>query len=632
MTRHAHVLESARGPILESLEPRLLLSAATESWTRAAARQYEPSDAYPTLISGDMGKWVVDDTVSSFPECGPTQNYAEISGGVLELHAAESDPQYGCADNIWVTLFQGFTGIPLNGAQAIPFDQQTEISFEVGGELDDPEELWFSSLGYSSVSISLETKSGIMLDYIFDRHEDRRENSAYEHHGIGQKREIFLDPLGGSYTRDLWADMSTIPAFVDGPPSASDLLIHSITFEVSDTGWGSLDNLYIGAPTLLDLVGELVGANIPAAVVSGDGTQISLPVSVTNMGNVPLDRNQAIDLSVVARPVGGGPDTLVGVIENQSVTGLKPGAAKKFTCKVALPAGLAAGQYRLAVLVDSGDDVDESDESNNEVLSDSLDVELGEIDLTGEIGDVTLARTFVAGGVARGSAKVTIRNDGNVPIPGDPAPTAIVVLTPVSGGQEIEIGSSTISGAALLPGGSVVVTVSLTVPAGISAGQYGLSARLDPADAASESEETNNTLLHADTWTVINPPGDLVLTSSTIPAQIHGEKRFYVNDVVRNYGGDLGASTKLRYYLSLDKTLDSSDHDLGSRTVPALAAMASSSGSTQLSTWNMINPFDFPIPYYILTVVDAYDSVYEGPSGEANNVKAYAVKFMPPDR
>ncbi|HSW00003.1 MAG TPA: CARDB domain-containing protein, partial [Sedimentisphaerales bacterium] len=339
-------------------------------------------------------------------------------------------------------------------------------------------------------------------------------------------------------------------------------------------------------------------------------------VAVTNMGNVPLSGNQTIDLSVVARPVGGGPDEPLYTLTKQSVSNLKPGASKNFTCKVVLPAGLPTGNYRLVVLVDSGGRVAESDESNNEVVSDPLAVELGEIDLTGAFGEVKLPTSFVTDRVIQSTARITVRNEGNVPVPSQPAPTVRVVLTRVGGGPEVEIGLATISGTALLPGKSGTLNVSLTVPAWIAQGQYRLSAILDSKDVATESNEANNVLLHASTWDVLYPPPKLVMTSNNVPKKIYSDDIFHVSDTIRNNGGSSSSSTQLTYYLSKNKTLDSGDHMLGSRTVPPLAHGASNTGSTRLSTRSMINPFDTPIPYYILIQL-------------GTSVTAYSTQFMP---
>ncbi len=1135
-------------PVLESLEPRVLLSAAMETWSKAGAGPYIPSDSKLVAVSGDLGKWLIEDTVSSFPECGPTGNYAQVVGGALRLHADESDPNFGCADNIWAVLFKGADNIPINGSKAIPFDAQSTVSFDVEGKLDDPEQGWSSGIYYDSIRLSLETKSGLALDYVFDRHPDRTANSAHEHHGLDHWREVFLDLAGGSYERNLFADFSTIPDFSADNPSANDLLIHSIDFEVVDTGWGAIDNVRIGIPLALDapdLVGELAGVSlptslisgvggsgkltvkvdnagfaavprsrrvdlhavarprdggpdvdlgtapnqslsnlapgrsktvsvnvqvpasladgdydilvfldsqddlvesdesnntvslptagftvsspfhdlvgtlvdpkIPATMVSGDGTRISLPVNVRNVGNVPLARSQKIDLSIVARPVGGGTDIPVATITDQSVSALRPGADKKITCKTALPAGIPTGQYRLVVevdcndavaesdesnneavsatfqpelgeidltgsfakaslpsaivqgvgasgkvqvvignegnvsvakgqkidiqlvlrpddggadvhlataagasisglkpgksksatlsaaiaaatpagnyhlvaivdsdddvanepdddnneivgppviiapphrdlagslakpkipavvisgdgtqislpvnvknhgnkalarnqkidltvvarpvgggpdvptatitgqsvsnlkpdgskkfnikvtlpagiptgtydlvvLIDSGDDVAESNELNNEVVSPPLRVELGQIDLTGafsgmalpsaivegvaasgkvrvivtndgnvpvakgqqidvalvlrpdnggpdvviagasgasvsnlgpgrskpitmaavisdtasvgdyrlvaivdstdevenerhednnqvvggpirvaepfvdlagEIVDVTLPTSFVAGtNAGRGVAKVTVANIGNIAIPGTPAPLAKVVFTPAGGGQTIELGSATISKASLQPGGSSTVSISLAAPATVPTGEYHLSVILDDGDVVAESDESNNSLAHEGTWIATAPPADLILASSTVSAKIYGDKIFYVTDTVRNSGGATDRSSRLSYYLSRDGKLDDDDHDLGSRTVPALAGGASSTQSTRLSTRGMINPFDFALSYRIIVVVDDYNQVDEGSSGESNNEKVYSTKFM----
>ena len=94
-----------------------------------------------------------------------------------------------------------------------------------------------------------------------------------------------------------------------------------------------------------------------------------------------------------------------------------------------------------------------------------------------------------------------------------------------------------------------------------------------------------------------------------------------VTDAVQNKGGgDAGPSTT-RFYLSSDLFLDAGDAELASgRTVPALAAGATSSGSTVITI-----PADTASGYHYLFAVADADRVV-GESQENNNTAARAIQ------
>ena len=140
----------------------------------------------------------------------------------------------------------------------------------------------------------------------------------------------------------------------------------------------------IASQAFVDLTVELgSNLNLPAdQTVSGNGTNIKLPVKITNLGNVKLDSGQKILVTVHARPVGtnGSDDVLLQINKKDSqeisVSSLKnSGGVKKFTLSnVTLPADLLEDEYQLIVTVDSSNVVAESNEVNNQVPSDSVNI------------------------------------------------------------------------------------------------------------------------------------------------------------------------------------------------------------------------------------------------------------------
>ena len=137
------------------------------------------------------------------------------------------------ADNVWVNLFE-IPPLGLNIGFSVSLTSGTVISFEEAGSLSNPQ----TGSPYcvqppcgDTVSLTLEDSRGNMLAYIFQRAPDAVPNEVRSFY-----REVFLDPNGGIYFRDLFADFSTIPNF--SPIGAE---IRTVAFEVDEHGSATID-------------------------------------------------------------------------------------------------------------------------------------------------------------------------------------------------------------------------------------------------------------------------------------------------------------------------------------------------------------------------------------------------------
>ena len=134
-----------------------------------------------------------------------------------------------------------------------------------------------------------------------------------------------------------------------------------------------------------------------------------------------------------------------------------------------------------------------------------------------------------------------------------------------------------------------------------------------------ETQEANNT---ASASTQIG--GDLVVSSLTVPATSGAGATIVVSDTTKNQGAGAVAASVTRFYLSSNSLLDVSDTLLpGSRSVPNLAAGASSSGSTTLVLPSTLTTGN----YYVIAKADADNAVVE--SQEANNTFARSIAVGP---
>jgi len=212
-----------------------------ESWEIAAAGRYEPLKA--RFINADEGAWLLEDGVSQFRECGPTPQKAEVlkldDGQALLLTSADSNST--CSDVVSVSLVEA--GL-VNPGFALPIDVNTVLSFYEVGQLDQPG-LHGSGQDclvppcFDNVSLLLTDNKGNVLAYVLQRSPDAVANTSNVNFR-GTYGEIFLDPTGIFYQRDLLSDFRTIPAF-----DPVDAQVRSIEFRVDEHGSAMIDDVTI---------------------------------------------------------------------------------------------------------------------------------------------------------------------------------------------------------------------------------------------------------------------------------------------------------------------------------------------------------------------------------------------------
>jgi subtilase family serine protease len=120
-------------------------------------------------------------------------------------------------------------------------------------------------------------------------------------------------------------------------------------------------------------------------------------------------------------------------------------------------------------------------------------------------------------------------------------------------------------------------------------------------------------------------PPDLVVTQLTNPAIAGAGLGVTVTDTTRNQAAGQAGPSATGFYLSINTTIDAADTRLGSRAVPALAGVTSSSESTVLQL-----PAGMPTgAYYLLAKADADAAVPE--SVETNNTRMGSLVRVGPD-
>jgi subtilisin family serine protease len=287
---------------------------------------------------------------------------------------------------------------------------------------------------------------------------------------------------------------------------------------------------------------------------------------------------------------------------------LAAGATSAGSTSVTLPTSVAPGTYYIIAKADADNIAVETDEANN-----------------------TTARMIQIGGDLVVSALT-------VPTKGGVGATIVVTDTTANSGAAAIVESATrfylsrdtilnasdtlLSGARAVPalaaGTGSTGSTTLTLPTTISAGIYYVIAKADGDNVVAEAQEANNTSVRSIT---IGP--DLTVGSFTVPFTIAAGATVLATDTVQNSGGDPAGPSTTRFYLSTNLTFDAGDVLLaGNRAVPALAAGASSSGSTAIT----IPAGTVPGVYYVFAVVDADGAVSE--AQENNNAALRAIQVV----
>jgi len=212
-----------------------------ESWETAVSGIYTPAKG--KLINADQGAWLPGDASA----CGPTPQRAQILklGSAKALLLTSADSGSACSDVVSVSLTE--TGL-VNPGFAVPVDGNTVLSFYEVGQLDQPE---LHGPGrdcaappcLDNVSLLLSDNKGNVLAYVLQRTADAVANVPNTNLK-GSYREIFLDPTGIYYQRNLLNDLQTIPGF---EPAGAE--VRSIEFRVDEHGSAIIDDITIGPAT-----------------------------------------------------------------------------------------------------------------------------------------------------------------------------------------------------------------------------------------------------------------------------------------------------------------------------------------------------------------------------------------------
>jgi subtilase family serine protease len=334
---------------------------------------------------------------------------------------------------------------------------------------------------------------------------------------------------------------------------------------------------------------------------SSPGQSIIISDTTKNMGGgiaVPsltqffLSDNSTIDAS----------DALLG---SRNVPSLAAGSSSTGSTNVTIPEGTVSGNWYIIAKADGEEVVPETSETNNTYTR--------TIGIGPDLNVLSITAPATASPGQNIVVSDTTRNMGG----GTAAPSQTQFY--LSSDSTVDSDDSLLgsrSVPALTAGGYSYGSTSLSIPESASGGNWYIVAKADGGDAVPETSENNNTYSRS-----IKIGSDLGIMSLSIPATAGAGQSIVITDTTRNIGGGLADASLTQFYLSVNTVVDTSDSLLGSRSVPALAAGATSTGSTTVTIPESIAGGN----WYIVAKADGEDAVPE--TSETNNTYARLIRI-----
>jgi len=259
------VLVSNSGGKITSATAQLVVkqpsfAAWSETWESASPGSVFPSTNSVSGILADEGHWVIVDTVSQATDCGPVESHADITteNGRKLLKLISMPNDFGCAENIGVDIDQRTgSGFP------IPLLHSSQISFFEQGYMSAP--YWNGYFGCivrpcgDTVALSVTDDLNNQVVYIFQRATNYIEHALTNGPAAYGYREVFLDPAGGAFARNLHDDLASVA----GPAGPGENIVE-IEFSISAAGWAELDDLIISHTSgIADTINPSVAVTAP---------------------------------------------------------------------------------------------------------------------------------------------------------------------------------------------------------------------------------------------------------------------------------------------------------------------------------------------------------------------------------
>jgi subtilase family serine protease len=256
----------------------------------------------------------------------------------------------------------------------------------------------------------------------------------------------------------------------------------------------------------------------------------------------------------------------------------------------------------------------DTNEANNCLAAAKTIQVLGQPDLV-----VTQAAPLVAGvkpGLKLGVSDTVLNQGGSAAVASKTRYYLVkdLVRTELKGNRQVP---------GLDPGTESAGQASVTVPAGMAPGSYGLQACADDTKLNKESDETNNCTLAAAPVQVLGFADLVVAALSDPPPTLAPGDQLSITDTVLNQGSEPAGASTLRYYMSVDQVKNKGDFSLkNDRLIDPLAGGEASTATTPIT----LRKDTVPGTYYLLACADELKAVAEGDEG--NNCRASTTQVV----
>jgi len=315
-----------------------------------------------------------------------------------------------------------------------------------------------------------------------------------------------------------------------------------------------------------ELVPTAVTSSLPAAPAASD---IDISYSIDNLRAPDAG---SFDVGFVLSPdavVGNGDDITLPLVSGGTVSVLTGNNTANEVATVHIPNTVVAGDYYLGVIVDTGNVIDEPDETNNTLIGSSqLTVEPIVDLIVSDVSSVPLAAVLSDTIVVSNTVQANL-NDATV---GFDVGVYLSLDSAIETTDRL-LGARTV--ASLNNGSSNIDTAQpVTIPADVVPGLYYLGVVVDIANTVTESDETNNGLASA--ATIVIGDGslpDLLISELSGPTSVARGVEFTVTPTVQNVMPatiNVVNEFNVGIYLSPDNIITTSDYWLADGVIPGL--------------------------------------------------------------
>ncbi len=355
---------------------------------------------------------------------------------------------------------------------------------------------------------------------------------------------------------------------------------------------------------------DLQVTNIGNPNVGNAGQPIQVSWTVTNNGTGATIENTWHDQVYLSSTATFNPATALSIGAFARQGNLNQGESYNRTENIIVP-NQAQGNYFVFVRTDSGDNVEECVNDENNISASTT-----QIDINNNLPDLRISSINPIGDTVAGSTLTvnwTGQNAGNAPAQNPTRGDAVYF----SSNNTLDVNdrrlASTIINGTLAVGASYQAQAQITLPI-VPPGNYFLIVVADDANFVFEGQNENNNG-SATVLPVIVPEVDLQISDANAPATAFSGQSMNVTWTVTNVGMNPTVGTEWAdyVYLSRDQILDPTDRSIGFLIRQEILP----GGETYNASLDVFVPAGFTGQWYLFIVTDNNNQIAE--SSENNN-------------